>query len=194
MAAISTPHGAAHTGTPSVLARYHTLVDARYAVRSLEAHGVDGDDVALVGQAAHTEASTERHVLDHRILTSVSTALAVGLAVGALVGAVVGGAVMGLFALLWPDVIDSVWVFVLPVCWFAAGGALLFAMGAIARAIGFSESMALTWEDDPDAPIWLAVYGTSDELRTEVEATHPLEIVDDPGATAHPDEPAARSD
>jgi hypothetical protein len=157
-------------------------------MRNLEAHGVDGDDLALVGEAAHTEASTERHTTDRRILSSVSAALAVGVVAGALVGGIIGSAVMGIVALLWPDVIDSAWVVVLMVCWFAAGGAVLCSIAAIARAIGFSESMTLTWEDDPDAPIWLAVYGDDEQLRSEVEATRPLQIVDDPEVTAHPGE------
>jgi len=191
MTAISTPHGSAHDGAPAVMARYHTLVDARYAIRSLEAHGVDGDDIALVGEAAHVEASTERHTTDRRFLKSVSAALAVGVLIGAIAGGVLGLAVMGLVAVLWPSVVDSGWVFVLMVGWFAAGGAVLCAIGAVARAIGFSESLSLTWEDDPDAPIWLAVYGDTDEVRNDVEATRPLEVVDDPIATAHPDELAA---
>ena len=192
MAAISTPHGSAHSGVPSLLARYHTLVDARYAMRKLEAHGVDGDDVALVGEAAHVEASTERHSTDRRFLTSVSAALGIGVIAGALVGGIVGGIAMGIVALLWPSVIDNSWVFVLMVCWFAAGGAVLCSIAAIARAIGFSESITLTWEDDPSAPIWLAVYGETEPLRRELEATRPLEIVDDLEVTAHPDEFAQR--
>jgi hypothetical protein len=188
MAAISTPHGSAHSGVPSLLARYHTLVDARYAMRSLEAHGIDGDDVTLVGEASHVEASTERHSTDRRFLTSVSAALAIGVIAGALIGALIGCVAMGIVALLWPSVVDNGWVFVLMVCWFAAGGAVLCSIAAIARAIGFSESIALTWEDDPDAPIWLAVYGETEPLRREIEATCPLEIVDDPEVTAHPDE------
>ena len=193
MTAISTPHGSAHDGAPAVLARYHTLVDARYAIRSLEAHGVDGDDIALVGEGAHVEASAERHRTDRRFLRSVSAALAVGVLIGAIAGGVLGLAVMGLVAVLWPSAVDSGWVFVLMVGWFAAGGAVLCAIGAVARAIGFSESLSLTWEDDPDAPIWLAVYGDTDEVRNDVEATRPLEVVDDPVATAHPDELAAHS-
>ena len=189
---ISTPHGSAHSGTPSVLARYHTLVDARYAMRNLEAHGVDGDDLSLVGEAAHTEASTERHTADRRVLTTVAGALAVGLAVGALLGTLVGAAVMAVVALAWPDLVDSGWVLGLMVAWFAAGGALLCSIGGVARVVGFSESLPLTWEDDPDAPIWLAVYGDAEQRRSEVEATRPLEIVDDPEVTAHPDELAAR--
>jgi hypothetical protein len=191
MTAISTPHGSAHDGTPVLLARYHTLVDVRYAIRALEAKGVDGDDITVVGEAAHTEASTERHRTDRRILTSVTKALVVGLVLGAWLGAVAGAAVMGVVALLWPSAVDDGWVYVLMVGWFAAGGAVLFAIGAIARVLGFSESLALTWEDDPDAPIWLAVYGDADEVRPDVEATRPLEIVDDPVATAHPEELAA---
>jgi hypothetical protein len=192
MAAISTPHGSAHSGVPSVLARYHTLVDARYAMRALEAHGVDGDDVALVGEAAHVEASTERHTTDRRFLRSVSAALTVGVIAGALLGGIIGVVAMGIVALVWPNVVDSGWVFFLMVCWFAAGGAVFCSIAAIARAIGFSESISLTWEDDPNAPIWLAVYGEADQLRPQIEATCPLEVVDDPEVTAHPDELAHR--
>jgi hypothetical protein len=191
MTALSTPHGSAHSGVPALMARYHSLVDARYAIRALESKGVDGDDIALVGAAVDAERTTERSAIDRRILSSVSLSLVVGIVAGGLVGAVLGAAAMGLVVLLGPD-LDG-WVFGLMVGWCAAMGALFGSLASVMRTLGFSESLPLTWEDGDGHPVWLAVYGEAGEVRPDVEATRPEQILDDPVETAHPDEVAARA-
>ena len=187
MTAIVTTPGSAHRGRAAFLAEYRSLVDARSAIRSLELHGVDGDDLALVGNAADSNRLTFRQSLDRRMLSSVVLALAVGIAVGAVVGAVIGGIAMGIVALSWPDMSGAGWVSGLMIGWTAAAGALFGSLASVMRTLGFSESLPVTWEDDTGDPVWLAVYGERDKLRSGVEATHPVYIVDEPVATAHPD-------
>lgn len=192
MAAIATPHGSAHDGNPGLIARYHNLADARGAIRTLEAKGVDGDDIALLGESAHTHEETDHGKVDRRILASVSLALFVGIVGGALVGGVIGLVVMTIAVLAF-DFDSSGWVFGLMVGWFAAAGALFGSLASVMRALGFSESLPLTFEDDPGAPVWLAVYGDTERVRPGVESTEPVEIVTDAVFTAHPDEPEVRA-
>jgi hypothetical protein len=191
MTAITTPHGSAHDGIPALLARYRSLLDARAAIRNLEGKGVDGDDLALVGAAARAEKNTRRSTLDRRILGSATLSLAVGIVCGGIVGAVIGAIGMLIVLLAWPNVASGGTVFILMVCWFTAAGALFGSIGSIMRTLGFSESLPLTWEDETGEPVWLAVYGEHDRAVEVVATTFPVEMVDDPVVTAHPDELAA---
>ena len=188
MTVIATPHGSAHDGIPALLARYRSLLDARAAIRTLEGKGVDGDDLALVGAAARAEATTRRATLDRRMLSSTTLSLAVGIVAGAVVGALVGAIGMLVVMVAWPHMASGGTVYVLMVCWFAAAGALFGSIGSVMRTLGFSESLPLTWEDERDEPVWLAVYGEHDHAVEVVATTDPVEVVDDPVVTAHPDE------
>jgi hypothetical protein len=186
---LPTSPGTAHDARPSLLVRYGTLVDVRHAIDELEAHGVDGDQLALVGEpAAHLAGSTDRRRADSRFLSNATLAIAVGVIGGAVLGALLGAALVGILLLLWSGLSDPGWVFLLLTGWFAAGSAVLGAFAAISRSIGFSESWPLTFEDEPSGPLWLAVYADASAAADVVPSTHPLEIVREPGArTAHPD-------
>jgi len=185
---LPTTPASAHDAQPALLARYETLVDVRHAIDTLESHGVDGDQLALVGHtAAHLGGTTDRRRADRRFLTNTTLALAVGVIGGALLGALVGAAIIGLVLLLWSGLDDKSWVYILMIAWFAVGGAVLGGFAAISRSVGFSESWPLTFEDEPDGPLWLAVYADPATVEDVVPGTHPLEIVRDPGTrTAHP--------
>lgn len=184
---VTTARGSTHEGTPAVMAHYSDLEHARDAMRSLEASGIDGDDLALLGPAAtELEQTTERRATDRRVLSSATAAMALGVVGGAVAGVAIGAVFMAVGALAFGDVVDRGWIVVLMIGWFAAGGAVLGAIASIARTVGFSESLPLTWEDEPHHPVWLAVYGDASEKDTvvhRVEATGPLELVDDPPAT-----------
>ena len=69
----STAHGSAHDAHPSRMARYPDLPTARRAIESLEAAGIDGNDIALVGEGAleaeHVDRRPER---DTRVLGHVT--------------------------------------------------------------------------------------------------------------------------
>jgi hypothetical protein len=190
---LPTSAASAHDAQPSLLVRYGTLVDVRHAIDTLEAHGVDGDQLALVGKAAATlGGSTDRHRADRRFLKNTTLALAIGVALGALLGALFGAVVIGIVILLWPGLDETGWVLALLTAWFAAGGAVLGGFTAVSRAVGFSESWPLTFEDEPEGPLWLAVYSDASRAEDVVPATHPLQVVHDPAThTSHPETAAA---
>jgi len=176
-ATMPTPHGSAHDARPSLLARYRSLREVRAAIDLLEARGIDGDHIALVGAGAiAAERTADRTRTDRRFLRTTSAAIAVGVVLGALAGAVVGAALMGVTLAVWDSATSPGWVFGLMTAWFAAGGAVFGAFAAVSRRVGFSESWPLTFEDEPDEPLWLAVYDDRGDLPAAVHATHPSEV------------------
>lgn len=183
------PTGSSHRGAPSFLARYGTLVDVRHAIDAIEAKGVDGDDITIVGRRGELPRMTDRRRADSRVLSHTMLALAVGVLGGALAGAAIGAVVVGLAVLLWPGLKATGWVFLLITVWFAAGGAVLGCFTAVSKVVGFSESWPLTFEDETDGPLWLAVYEEIDDPRDLAASTHALELVDDPSVTVS-DEPS----
>lgn len=193
--ALATPHGSAHEGTPAVAARYRDMVAVRHAIEHLEATGVDGDELVLLGDAAIVaEQTPDRRRTDQRFLASTSSAIAAGIVVGAFAGAVVGAMLVGPVVLLWTSLASPGWVFGLMVGWFAAGGCVLGAFFAVERRIGFSESWPLTFENHAERPLWLAVYNPRVDVRGVLQETRPIEVVTDPAfVTSHPDSISRRS-
>jgi hypothetical protein len=191
--AVTTPVSGSHEGAPAVLAQYPDLPTARHAIQRLEQQGVDGDDIALVGSSARVlEQRARRGRSDSRALSNVGLAVAVGVVAGGAFGAVIGAVIVGVILLLWSGLDARAWVFGLMVAWFAAGGALLGAFAGVSRAVGFSESMAMTYEDEPPSPPWLAVYGPRDKLLPMVRATDPIEVGWSARTTHLPDAPGVR--
>jgi len=185
---LPTTPATAHDAQPSLLVRYGTLADVRHGINVLEAHGVDGDQLALVGEAAaDLGGRTEVRRADRRFLANTTLALAIGILGGAVVGALAGAAIVGIVLLLWPGLDERGWVFLLLTCWFAVGGGVLGGFAAISRSVGFSEAVPDTFEDQPEGPLWLAVYADVGDADEVLSATHPLEIVRDPDTrTVHP--------
>jgi hypothetical protein len=181
MEPVQTPVGSSHLGRPTLMARYGSLPDVRHAIDTLEAQGVDGDHLTIVSpQGAVPEGDTHRRRADSRFLSHTMVALTIGVIGGALVGAAIGAALIGLIVLLWPGLESRGWVFALMTVWFAVGGSVLGGFAAISRVVGFSESWPLTFEDEPDAPIWLAIFEDVDDPDDLSSRTHALEIVTDP--------------
>jgi hypothetical protein len=180
MEPLHTPVGSSHLGQPSLMARYASLPDVRHAIDTLESQGVDGDHLTIVGPQGELPRGTDRRRADSRFLSHTLLALAVGVLGGALAGAVIGAALIGLVLLVWSSIDATGWVFLLLTVWFAVGGAVLGAFFAISRVIGFSESWPLTFEDEPDAPLWLAIFEDVDDPTDLATRTHALEIVSDP--------------
>jgi hypothetical protein len=175
-----TPVGSSHLGRPSLVARYASLPELRSAIDTLEGEGVDGDDLTIVAPADRMPGGTDRRRADSRVLSHTMLALAAGVVGGALLGGLFGAAVVGLVLLAWQDLDASGWVFLMLTVWFAAGGAVLGCFFAVSKVVGFSESWALTFEDEPDGPVWLAVFDDVGEPTALAERTHALEIVTDP--------------
>jgi hypothetical protein len=175
-----TPVGSSHLGRPTLMARYGSLREVRDAIDTLESQGVDGDHLTVVGSDGALPQGTDRRRADSRFLSHTMLFLALGVLGGALVGAVVGAVIIGLVLLLWSSIEASGWVFVLLTVWFAVGGSVLGGFFAISRVVGFSESWPLTFEDEPDAPVWLAVFEDVDDPDELATRTHALEVVSDP--------------
>jgi hypothetical protein len=162
------------------MARYGSLHDVREAIDTLEGQGVDGDHLTIVGSDGALSEGTDRRRADSRFLSHTMVFLTLGVLGGALVGAVIGAVIIGLVLLLWSGIEASGWVFALLTVWFAVGGSVLGGFFAISRVVGFSESWSLTFEDEPDGPVWLAVFEDIDDPGTLVSRTHALEVVSDP--------------
>jgi hypothetical protein len=180
--------GTAHDAIPVLLAEYPSLPAVRHAIEELEAHGVDGDDLALVGGGSvAADRTTTNAVSDARFLSRVSTRVVLSAIGGGFLGALFGVLFTGGMMLV-QDVSSPGWVLLLMTGWFAAGGSLLGAFSAVARTAGFSESLPTTFAAEPGSSLWLAVYrGPREEVRPTVAGTDPLEIIDDPSVvTSHP--------
>jgi hypothetical protein len=175
-----TPIGSSHLGRPAVVARYASLPDLRHAIDTLEGDGIDGDDLTIVAPADRVPHGTDRRRADSRVLSHTMLALTIGVLGGALAGAIFGAILIGLVVLVWPDLDATGWVFALLTTWFAAGGAVLGCFFAISRLVGFSESWPLTFEDEGEGPVWLAVFDDVGEPTALAERTHALEVVADP--------------
>lgn len=94
------PEAMAMTGSGSrrVVGVYPDLSAAEKAITTLEAHGFDGDDVRLIGDAVRRADSTDVSRRDAALTTRVAGGAIVGGAIGTVVGAVLGllvGAIIG---------------------------------------------------------------------------------------------------
>jgi hypothetical protein len=173
-----------------VIAWYDNLEQVRAAIASLESHGVDGDDLALVGRGAlEAEAEAGRPSTDRRLLAGTTARIAIAVVLGLVVGAVIGVICVGAAVLIFSDLTAPGWVLAVVGAWFAACGGLTGVFFAFFRTLGFSEAMSLTYASEPEHALWLAVYQHADDAEAKVAATHPLELVTSPSTrTAHPDE------
>lgn len=109
------------SGSRSVVGVYPDLHAAEKAITKLEAHGFDGDDVHLIGEAAERADSIDVSARDAKMTARLAGSAFVGGTIGTVVGAVLGlvvGAIIG--SDLW-------WVFGLI-------GAI--ALGAYGMAVG----------------------------------------------------------
>jgi hypothetical protein len=177
-----TPVGSSHVGRPSLLARYRSLPDLRHAIDTLEGEGIDGDHLTMVARRQDMPGGTDRHRADSRMLSHTMLYLALGVIIGAIAGAAFGAALIGLVLLLWPDLHATGWIMLMLTVWFAAGGAVLGCFTAVSRVVGFSESWGLTFEDEPEGPVWLAVFEEVDDPAELADHTHAVEVVTDPPA------------
>jgi hypothetical protein len=198
MSSVATTHGSAHDARPPHMARYRTLPDARHAIEDLEDHGVDGNDIALVGEGAvEAEHDPERVERDQRFLQHTVVSVAAGALLGGLAGIVIGALCIGAVVLVWPDGLDHpLWAFAFVSGFVMAAGTVLGGFVAIARHTGFSESWDATFGNAPGADIWLAVYRDDERTHDLLERTQAVEVRSDPAriATHHPDEAPGEPD
>ena len=172
MAATTTSHDA----EPKVLALYPDFPRARHAIEVLAAHGVEGDDLALVDEAAIEEPTTPEAQADPAVSSHVELSIAVVVIIGGAAAAALGAAMTGLEIVLWPGGIGhGWWTFGLVTAWFAAAGSLIGVFIGAARTTQSSEWQR-TFGEQPDEPIWLAIYGDVDPDEVALDETSPLEV------------------
>src|SRR5437868_639910 len=97
--------------------------------------------------------------------------------VGFLTGAAFGVIAVGTTLLVWAHASSPWWVLGLVSGWCACAGSIAGGFIGVMRAGGFSESLPLTYSDEPLSPLWVAVFGDQ-ERRAIVEATAPIHVVD----------------
>lgn len=180
MASTSDPRARApeRQGTPAAAACYPSLEVARTAIKALEDHGVDGDDLVLAGWRARAAArSHHRDPADAQLVQIVARRSALGIVVGALIGAALGAAIGALILLAWPGTLDDGWIVVVGATGFGAGVvALLGAYTEVERHVGFSEAWPLTLQDVPDGSVWVLLFDDGIHAREALQATGPEEI------------------
>jgi hypothetical protein len=177
----STGPGRTPRARPALLARYRSPREARRAIEALEDHGVDGNDIELVGESAVlAERAVERRSADRRVLRHTVPRIAAGIVVGAVAGALFGFVAVSAALVLWPgDVEQEGWVLALPVALCSVVTGILGAFFVVERRTGFSESWPLTLETAMNQPVWLAVYGDHEDAGDVIDDTEPLEVVID---------------
>jgi hypothetical protein len=173
------------SGIPAVLAHYRTLLDARRAMRTLRALGIDRRDIALVGEDAFRAVrSGWRRRADGRARVRVVLAMVAGAVGGMVLGAGFGAACMLAAIALFPGIADAPWVVGLVMAWFVAGAAALGAVGGAARGTRTAEALEPAAGAEPDRDVWLAVYGDARVLAPAVEATGPIDVFEGTRALA----------
>ena len=168
------------SGIPAVLAHYRTLLDARRAMRTLRALGIDRYDVALVGDDAfHVVRSGLRRRTDGRARVRVALAIGAGGIAGLVIGAGLAAACALAVMAVLPGVGDAPWVVGLVVAWFAAGATALGVVRGAARGVRAAAALPPAASAETDHDLWLAVYGDADALVPAIEATGPIDLFEE---------------
>ena len=179
--AMAAPTAAAgrRAAIPAVLAHYRTLLDARRAIRTLGALGIDRRDLALGGRRvpgrAHRAATPGRWA---RRCAPCSRSAPARSPVSC------SGAVSPRRACSSPSRCSppspmhhgsSAWWS----WWFAAGAAALGALRGAARGAQAAGSLPPAAGVEPDHDVWLAVYGNPEVLVPAIEATGPIDLFEE---------------
>lgn len=147
----------------NVVATYPDMNAARKAFDALEAAGVDGDDMSLLGRHAdEAAAETETRERDAHLVGDVSEKAAKGGAIGSVAGAIAGG-VAFMIPGVGPGIGVGIWAATL-------GGAIAGgAVGGVAGGVGAmdqSEDWELTYDDVAEGRVLVATHA-EDEAEAE---------------------------
>src|SRR4051812_27660037 len=93
--------GSTREGRPHVLARFATAETARRAIERLEARGIDGHEIELVGPRAPVPVR-EREDSDEEFMWRTTRWVLLGVVLGALGGGLLGVIGAGTELLVWP--------------------------------------------------------------------------------------------
>ena|SRR5581483_8261247 len=143
----------------NVVATYPDMAAARKAFNALEAAGVDGDDMSLLGRHAdEAAAETETRERDAHLVGDVSDKAVKGGAIGSVAGAIAGG-VAFMIPGIGPGIGVGIWAATL-------GGAIAGgAVGGVAGGVGAmdqSEDWELTYDDVAAGKVLVATHADTD--------------------------------
>ena len=161
----------------NVVATYPDMETARKTFNALEAVGVDGDDMSLLGPHVGDAATeTDTRDRDAHLAGDVGQHVVKGGAVGSVAGAIAGG-VAFMIPGIGPAVGAGIWVATLGGA--IAGGAVGGVAGGVA-SIDQSEDWELTYDDVAEGKVLVATHA-DDEVQAEKQEAvlrehHPLKV------------------
>src|SRR3954451_2055175 len=139
----------------NVVATYPDMEAARKAFSALEAAGIDGDDMSLVGPHADAVAAdTDTRDRDAHLVGDVSEKVVKGGAIGSVAGAI-AGSVAFLIPGVGPAVGVGIWAATLGGA--VAGGAIGGVAGG-GSAVDYSEDWELTYDDVAPGNVLVATH------------------------------------
>src|SRR5437899_2061943 len=161
----------------NVIATYPDMNGARKAFDALEAAGVDGDDMSLVG--AHADAAaveTDTRERDAHLVGDVAEHVVKGGAIGSVTGGIAGG-VAFMIPGVGPAVGVGIWAATLGGA--VAGGAVGGVTGGIS-AIDQSEDWELTYDDVGEGKVLVATHAEdeseADKQESVLRETKPIKV------------------
>ncbi len=150
----------------NVVATYPDMAAARKAFNALEAAGVDGDDMSLLGRNAEEAAVvTDTRDRDAHLVGDVSEKTAKGGAIGAVAGAIAGTVAFAIPG-VGPAVGVGIWAGTLGGA--IAGGAVGGVAGGVA-SMDQSEDWELTYDDVYDGKVLVATHAENDDEAAKHE-------------------------
>ncbi|MBV8980760.1 MAG: hypothetical protein JO086_07655 [Acidimicrobiia bacterium] len=139
----------------NVVATYPDMGAARQAFNALEAAGVDGDDMSLLGpQADEAAAVADTRERDAHLVGDVTKQAARGGAIGSVAGAVAGGVAFAIPG-VGPAIGVGIWAATLGGA--VAGGAVGGVAGGVS-SIDQSEDWELTYEEVAQGKVLVATH------------------------------------
>lgn len=139
----------------NVVATYADMEAARKAFNALEAAGIDGDDMSLLGRHADAAAEqTETKDRDAHLVGDVGEHVVKGGAIGSVAGAIAGG-VAFLIPGVGPGIGVGIWAATLGGA--VAGGAIGGVAGGVS-AVDYSEDWELTYDDVAEGKVLVATH------------------------------------
>jgi len=161
----------------NVVATYPDMDAARKAFDALEAAGVDGDDMSLLGAHADAAAAeTDTRERDAHLVGDVGEHVVKGGAIGSVAGAIAGG-VAFMIPGVGPAVGAGIWAATLGGA--VAGGAVGSMAGGIS-ALDQSEDWELTYDDVSEGKVLVATHAEdgsdADKQESVLRQHHPLKV------------------
>lgn len=150
----------------NVVATYPDMAAARKAFSALEAAGVDGDDMSLLGRHAEEAAiETDTRNRDAHLVGDVAQKTAKGGVIGGVAGAVAGTVAFAIPG-VGPAIGVGIWAGTLGGA--IAGGAVGGVAGGVAT-MDQSEDWELTYDDIADGKVLVATHADDDAAAAKHE-------------------------